>query len=592
MKTNTNNKIKILPDALTNKIAAGEVVDRPASVVKELLENAIDAGADEITVIIREGGKALVQVIDNGSGMNESDLLLAFQRHATSKIFKYEDLTRVQTLGFRGEALASISSVSRVEAKSVLQNQNSGYLVRIEGGVMHGVEGVAGNQGSSISVKNLFYNTPARRKFLRADSTEYRQILGVANRFFLAHPEIAFTFVKADEIIYELKKGTQEERISTVLGPRVHKNLIAIENEAPVKIKGYIVNQDAFRRSRGDQYLFFNRRYFSHKSLNYAVVSGYGDALQRGLFPVYLVFIEMDPELADVNVHPAKLEIKFSNEPLVFSSVRGSVKRALTSQEVVPEIRPWSTTQHPRHAEWQGQTKTQSPLPESSLEFPQLFERMPAEDTNQTAKGETAIDSAQEVIRETIIFERTNVWQVHNKYIISQIKNGLIVIDQHVAHERILYEQALDNFEKRNPSSQQLLFPQVVELSAEDYSILLEMIPFLEKIGFVVKSFGKNTIVLEGVPSGIKISDDEKVLLNILDEYKRGKKDNAEIRENVAKSYACHTAIRAGEHLPLEAMNALIDKLFSTKEPYFCPHGRPVIIHIPLAELDRRFKRH
>ena len=591
MKKNTNNKIKILPDDLTNKIAAGEVVDRPASVVKELLENSIDAGADDITIIIKEGGKTLIQVIDNGSGMNECDLLMAFQRHATSKIFKYEDLTRIQTLGFRGEALASIGSVSRVEAKSVLQNQNSGYLVRIEGGVMHGVEGVAGNQGSSIAVKNLFYNTPARRKYLRADATEYRQILGVANRFFLAHPDIAFTFVKADEIIYELKKETQEERISVTLGPRIHKNLIAIENEAPVKIKGYIVNQDAFRRSRGDQYLFFNRRYFSHKSLNYAVVSGYGDALQRGLFPVYLVFIEMDPELADVNVHPAKLEIKFSNEPLVFSSVRGSVKRALTSQEVIPEMTPWGSNEHSRHSDWQVSTKTNSELQESTLQFPQLFARTP-ENANQTAPGEITRDATQEVTRETLIFERTNVWQVHNKYIISQIKNGLIVIDQHVAHERILYEQALDNFEKRNPSSQQLLFPQVVELSAEDYSILLEMIPFLEKIGFVVKSFGKNTIVLEGVPSGIKISDDEKVLLDILDEYKRGKKDNAEIRENVAKSYACHTAIRAGEHLPLEDMNALIDNLFSTKEPYFCPHGRPVIIHIPLAELDRRFKRH
>ena len=591
MKEITNNKIKILPDELTNKIAAGEVVDRPASVAKELLENSIDAGADDITIIIKEGGKALIQVIDNGSGMNESDLLLAFQRHATSKIFKYEDLTRVQTLGFRGEALASIGSVSRVEAKSVLQNQNSGHLVRLEAGVMNSVEAAAGNQGTSIAVKNLFYNTPARRKFLRADSTEYRQILSVANRFFLAHPEIAFTFVKEDEIIYELKKETQEARIAAVLGPRVQKNLVAIENDAPVKIRGFIANQDAFRRSRGDQYLFFNRRYFSHKSLSYAVVSGYGDALQRGLFPVYLVFIEMDAELADVNVHPAKLEIKFSNEPLVFSSIRGSVKRALTSQEVIPEIRPWGTTEHSRHSEWPAQTKTGSEVPETSLQLPKLFERIP-EDTNQIAKGETPIDSAQDATRETIIFERTNVWQVHNKYIMSQIKNGLIVIDQHVAHERILYEQALDNFEKRNPSSQQLLFPQIVELSAEDYSILLEMIPFLEKIGFVVKSFGKNTVVLDAVPSGIKISDDEKVLLDILDEYKRGKKDNAEIRENVAKSYACHTAIRAGEHLPLEAMNALIDKLFSTKEPYFCPHGRPVIIHIPLAELDRRFKRH
>ena len=279
---------------------------------------------------------------------------------------------------------------------------------------------------------------------------------------------------------------SQEERIAAVLGPRVQKNLVAIENDGPVKVSGFVANQDAFRRSRGDQYLFFNRRYFSHKSLSYAVVSGYGDALQRGFFPVYLIFIEMDPQLADVNVHPAKLEIKFTNEPLVFSSVRGSVKRALTSQAVVPEITPWGSNEHSRQSEWQMPTKANSELEESSLQFPQLFERAPA-DANQTAPGAITAGPAQEVTRETLIFERTNVWQVHNKYIISQIKNGLIVIDQHVAHERILYEQALEHFEKRNPSSQQLLFPQVVELSAEDYSILLEIIPFLEKVGFFTK---------------------------------------------------------------------------------------------------------
>ncbi|RMF59988.1 MAG: hypothetical protein D6743_15660 [Calditrichaeota bacterium] len=283
--------------------------------------------------------------------------------------------------------------------------------------------------------------------------------------------------------------------------------------------------------------------------------------------------------------------MKFANESLVFTSVRGAVKRALTSQEVVPELTPRSTFAPPAH---DLDSPEQPPKPfffpsggagsaerDPSLFVPHhAFERGDVPEARQGQQPERPV------------FEPTNVWQVHNKYIISQIKNGLIVIDQHVAHERVLYEQAMRNFERRKPSSQQLLFPQVVELSAEDYNLLLEILPFLEQIGFVIKSFSKNTVVVEGVPSGIKISDDEKILLQILDEYKRGKRDSAEIRENVAKSYACHTAIRAGEPLTLEAMNALIDQLFSTNEPYFCPHGRPVLIHIPLDELDRRFRRH
>lgn len=584
-----NNKIKILPEALTNQIAAGEVVDRPASVVKELVENAIDAEADEITVVIKDGGKALIQVIDNGIGMSQSDLLLAFQRHATSKIFYYEDLSNITTLGFRGEALASIASVARVDAKSVQREEDHGHAIAVEGGVMSEVQAAAGNHGTSIAVKHLFYNTPARRKFLKAASTEYRQILNVMNRFYLAFPDIAFTFVNGDEVLTELHQESLPERIRNVLGERIQRNLLAIENEGPVRIHGYIGNQEAMRRSRGDQYLFFNRRYFVNKSLNYAITSAYGEILPRGSYPIYLVFLEMDAEQVDVNVHPTKMEVKFANDALVFSSVRGSVKRALTSSDVVPRVS-------------HGNEFDPSMLSRETSTLDMDFGRAPSHDVHTPFRErppETSIspptsesEGAQPTSYGKPVFERTNIWQVHNKYIISQIKNGLIVIDQHVAHERILYEKALRDFEHRRPSSQQLLFPQIIEFSSEDYALLHEMLPFLESIGFVIKAFGKNTVALEGVPSGIKISNDEKVLLDILDEYKRGKRDSTEIRENVAASFACHTAIRAGESLTLDEMNMLIDMLFSTKEPYFCPHGRPVIINIPLEELDRRFKRH
>lgn len=591
------NKIKILPENLTNKIAAGEVIDRPASVVKELVENCLDSGADEVTVIVKDGGKSLIQVVDNGSGMSESDLLLAFQRHATSKIASYDDLVNIGTLGFRGEALASIASVARVEAKTILNDDGAGHMLRVDGGAMSEIKAAGGNRGTSIAVKHIFYNTPARRKFLRKGTTEYRQIVTIFNRFSIARPDIAFTLVNEGELVYELKRQSLEERIRGVLGPRVEKNLIPIENDGPVQISGFTGNQDTARSSRGNQFLYFNRRFFTHKSLNYAVISAYGDIIPRGSYPVYIVFIEMDQDQADVNVHPAKMEIKFANDSLLFSSIRGAIKRALSSHEVIPHLSPHTPLTDDRHTAGRGRDKfsttgqryrnvgpMQPAIPTSPEET--LFSRADPRDP------EVEKSAAPEPSRPEPSFERTNIWQVHNKYILSQIKNGLILIDQHVAHERILYEQALDHFEKRKPSSQQLLFPQIVELAAEDYALLLEVLPFLEHIGFVVKEFSKNTVVIEGVPSGIKIGDDEKVLLNMLDEFKRGKRENLEIRDNVAKSYACHSAIRAGEPLTLEAMNVLIDQLFSTKEPYFCPHGRPVIIHLTLDELDRRFRRH
>jgi DNA mismatch repair protein MutL len=586
------DKIKVLPEDLTNKIAAGEVIDRPASVVKELVENSIDSGANELTVVIKDGGKGLIQVVDNGSGMSESDLLLAFQRHATSKISSYEDLVHIGTLGFRGEALASIASVARVEARTVRTDESGGRMLRIEGGVMSDIAGAGGRPGTSISVKNLFFNTPARRKFLRKSNTEYRQIVSVLNRFCIAYPEVAFTLVNEGEAIYELKKQSLEDRIQATLGPRIRKNLIPIENEGHLKIAGFTGNQDAARSSRGDQYLFFNRRYFTNKSLNYAVVSAYHDIIPKGSYPAYIVFIEMDPDQADVNVHPTKMEIKFANDSLVFSAVRGAVKRALSSHDVIPDLTPQLDFGERSNKSLFGPARRNHGVPHTPY---QPAETWP--DRGLFTQPDSDVDEpeelfAEEAQRRPAAFERTNVWQVHNKYIISQIKNGLILIDQHVAHERILYEKALSQFEKRKPSSQQLLFPQIIELSAEDYSQLLEILPFLEHVGFVIKEFSKNTVVIEGVPSGVKIGDDEKVLLSILDEYKRGKRDNLEIRDNIAKSYACHSAIRAGEPLTLEAMNSLIDQLFSTNEPYFCPHGRPVIINLTLDELDRRFRRH
>lgn len=585
-----NNKIKILSEDLTNKIAAGEVVDRPASIVKELVENSIDAGADEISVVLKHGGKSLIQVVDNGSGMTRDDAVLAVQRHTTSKIGTYDDLHNIQTLGFRGEALASIASVSRMELKTMTAKEMSGTLLKIEGGVIDDVTDAGGTRGTSVSVKNLFYNTPARRKFLKTDETEYRHILGVLQRFMLGYFQINFQIYHNDQQVYLLKPTEPKQRIIDVLGNRYQDSLVEVEDKGTLMtIWGFIGNQDSAKKSRGDQFLFLNGRYIINRALNHAIVSSYGTIIPRGEFPMYALFMEIEPRRVDVNVHPTKMEVKFADERLVYSLLRAAVKRALSSGEIIPSLSPaYRPAPQPISKPNADRFSQQTVIP--------LYETTPSPERTPPFQQQPQ----EQVEREPVViqmprrepkFERQNVWQLHNQYIVSQIKSGLIVIDQHVAHERILYERALKMFEDNNPGSQQLLFPQVIELSPEEMTYLMEMLPFLEKIGFVIKGFGGNTVVLEGVPSGLKISQPETIISEILDEFKNNKSSSLDIRDNVAKSYSCKMAIKKGNPLSKQEMNLLIDQLFATQSPYFCPHGRPVIVNISLEELDKRFGR-
>jgi len=331
--------INILPENLINKIAAGEVIDRPASVVKELVENAIDAGATWITLIIKQGGAQLIQVNDNGSGMSEEDAILSLQRHATSKIRTYADIEKILTLGFRGEALASIAAVSRLELRTVPKGAIEGTAVFVEGGVVQKVESSGGNPGTSIAVKNLFFNTPARRKFLRADSTEYRSILAMMNHFSLAFPEIGFHVVNDDADVYRLAPAALSDRIAGVLGTYVRNNLVRVEDKTTLMtISGYIGNYDAMRKSRNDQYLFLNRRFINDRTLSYAVTQAFGETIPKGHYPLFILFIDIDPERVDVNVHPTKNEVKFADSRLVFDLLRNAVKRALRTDHIIPEI--------------------------------------------------------------------------------------------------------------------------------------------------------------------------------------------------------------------------------------------------------------
>lgn len=585
----TTNKIKILPEDLTNKIAAGEVVDRPASIVKELVENAIDAGSDEITVILKNGGKTLIQVVDNGTGMSREDAILAIQRHTTSKISTYDDLHNIKTLGFRGEALASIASVSRMELKTIPHKQNTGTLLKTEGGVVEDISDTGGTAGTSVTVKNLFYNTPARRKFLKSDETEYRYILNVVQRFTLAYFQASFTLYHNDNKIFELKPTQPDMRLVEVLGNRYKDKFVQVEDRGTLlQIWGYIGNQDGKKKSRGDQFLFLNGRYIVNRALNHAVVSSYGTIIASGEFPLYVLFLEIDPRRIDVNVHPSKMEVKFADERLVYDLIRSTVKRALSSEQIIPSLSiQYKVEPHPLTRPFEDLYPKQTAIP--------LYEIVPPSERPIGIEiGKAAPEAKPSPFRmppREPKYERTNVWQVHNQYIVSEITSGLIVIDQHVAHERILYEQALKNFEQNKPTSQQLLFPQVVDLTPEEFSYIMDILPFLERVGFIIKGFGGNTVVLEAVPSGLKISNPETILNEIIDEYKKNKSNSLDARDNVAKSYACKLAIKKGDPLTRDEMNLLIDQLFATQSPYFCPHGRPVIVTLSLNELDKRFGR-
>lgn len=595
--------IKILPESLSNQIAAGEVVDRPSSVVKELVENAIDARASEITIIVHDGGKTLIQVMDNGTGMSEKDAILAFERHSTSKIRNPEDLNRIETMGFRGEALASIGSVSRVEIKTRIKDDSTCTLFSLEGGLIQDLSKSSGNEGTSIAVKNLFFNTPARRKFLKSDRVEYRHILQVVNRYFLAFSRITFHFYKNEEEVFNLPATDYKNRITQVYGEKYGDNVVELELSYGEKsIKGFLGNMDLFRQTRGDQYLFLLNRYIQNKNLNWAVVSAYEAMLPRGSHPFYAIYLDVDPESIDVNVHPSKIEVRFEDERAIYGLIYRAAKQALQTNAVIPvlgiqhsnadmEYETVPVISKPSTEKSSNDINLQFEQEKQDLAFPFEFRKQKREIDPDLHPEITSLppDPGEQKIEQQDFKDQVSVWQLHNKYLFSQIKSGLIIIDQHLAHERILYEQAIKLFKTARPVAQQQLFPKTVELSPEDFEVLLEMQFYLSKLGFVVKEFGKNTVIIEAIPSELKKANEDKVLQEMIDDYKQNKE--SDIREKIAITYSCKNAIKAGDPLKQEEIILLIDNLFATQNPYFCPHGRPVIVTVPIEELDRRFLR-
>lgn len=630
------SKIHILKAELANKIAAGEVVQRPASVVKELVENSLDAKASKITVIVKEAGKSLIQVIDDGEGMSPDDALLAFQRHATSKIATAEDLEAIRTLGFRGEALASVAAVSQVEMKTRQTSDEMGFFLRIEGNELKEQSKVAMEPGTMVVVKNLFYNTPARRNFLKTRTTELKNITDVVTRMAIAYPEVAWQYTSGDEELLDLRPKSADERLKDLFGDRQAESLVKVrESTDYLAIDGHIGRPDFARKSRAEQFLFINRRFVLNRAINHAVFQAYEHLLDKGMFPFYILNLTLDPHKVDVNVHPSKMEVKFENESNIYRFVLTTVRRSLASNDVIPALSmqadatlrqmderlrfsqpgPPSASAAPSQPEFAGRTAPFSFTPGEGLDqvdleklFGKIERRLGKEALRKDGEATFPADlqrvtppSSDRVLQHRPMRapgekepaqEGRAIWQIHRKYILSQVRTGLLIVDQHVAHERILYEQVLANFENNLPTTQQLLFPQTVQLTASDYSLVKELQPHLEKIGFDVKMFGKNTVVIEGIPADVRVGSEAEILQNVLDEFKNSEHSGTiDARDKLAKSFACKAAIKAGDSLSTAEMIVLIDQLFATQMPYVCPHGRPIVVKITTEELDRRFGR-
>jgi len=611
-----SNLIKILPQHIANRIAAGEVVGRPEAVVKELIENSIDAGAKNIQVIIREAGKALIQVIDDGFGMSEDDAVMSMQRHATSKIKNAEDLESISTFGFRGEALASICAVAQVEMKTKRNEDELGVVIKNSGSEIEEVSKTQCPNGTSITVKNLFYNTPARRNFLKSDQTEFKHIYETFVRLALANPQISFEFINLDEVIFELPATELAGRIRQIYGENYFGEMIEVsEDTGLISVSGFIAKPSFTRKTKQDQLLFLNGRYIINRSLSFAVHHAYEDLVEKGDYPNFFLFINLDPKKFDINVHPSKLEVKFDDERAIFSFVRRSIKNSLEKNDLVfaskletvgiEQQRNYSPP-HSRGYVFQ-QTVSQSEQTEkfefkkhSASQF-NIHEMIPEQrkdfnkdNLEKLFKAESAeeISSVQKPKNIDRLDSKNGIWQFNLKYIMYQLESSLMIIDQHAAHERILYEQTLTRLNANANLSQQLLIPLMIELNTVDHEIAKSIEQELKSLGFDIEFMAKRKIRVRGVPSDVKVGSERVILQELIDQFKEYDIQlNLEKRDNLAKSYACKHAIKANDYLAEDEMLNLIDKLFACEMPYVCPHGRPTIIKISIDELDKKFAR-
>lgn len=612
--------IQLLPDHIANQIAAGEVIQRPASAVKELLENAVDAGATEIQLIINDAGKQLVQVIDNGIGMSETDARMAFERHATSKIRQIEDLFHIKTMGFRGEALASIAAVAQVEIKTKRAEDAAGTFIEIENSVVTKQEPVATVNGTSIAMKNLFFNVPARRNFLKSNAAEMRHIVDEFIRVSMAYPDIFFSLTANGQQMFHLERGTLKQRIVQLLGSQYNSKLVSAEEQTDyMNIYGFIGKPETAKKTRGDQYFFVNKRFIKSAYLNHAVASAFQEMIPADSFPAYVLFIDLDPAQVDINVHPTKQEIKFEDEKIVYAFVQSAIKHALAQFSITPTLdfdldpniqrldavsKPFTEEQKSMaSASSLYQTFTQKhaahkidPTNKSELKHWREFyetDQKPVVDDRLALTGQQSIDSQQSAIndqRSTI--SESDFTQLHNTYILASTNKGMMIIHQQNAHERVLYERYVAAVEGKAVATQRSLFPSSLQLSPQDTVLLNDLLPELHQLGYHIEPFGKDTFVIQGTPADVEQGNESMAIELLLEQFKHYTSDlKFSKREKLVRSLAKQHCIKAGRSLTQKEMKQLVEDLFNCSQPNATSNGFPVYMEIKKDELEKMFGR-
>ncbi len=607
--------IRLLPDSVANQIAAGEVVQRPASAVKELMENSIDAGSDHIQLIVKDAGKTLLQVIDNGTGMSETDARMAFERHATSKIEKAEDIFSIMTKGFRGEALASIAAVAQVDLKTKKENEELGVHLRVEGSRVISQEYCNMKRGTRIEVKNLFFNIPARRNFLKSNNVELRHIIDEFERVALAHPDIHFTFTNNDSELFDLPAASLRQRIVNIFGSKFNEKLVPAEENTPIlKLTGFICKPEFSKKTRGEQFFFANNRYIRNGYLHKAVCHAFEGLINESNHPSYFLFLDIDPARIDVNIHPTKTEIKFDDERAIHTIIRTAVKHALGQYNIAPSLdfdsdvdfvpllkkgqvvpppgvtidtsfNPFDTKTSGNNASGGGSNFRSSNFQtdlRNNRNWEQLYEGLPEINTEETK---------QETLEMGGLEDRQKMYsQIGRKYIFTNHGDGMIMIHQQRAHERILFERLFQSLENKNIPSQQLLFPQNINFTSGDFEILKTLLPSLREIGFDLDEFGKNELIINGIPLYLEGNNVQNVLEQLLEDEKDHKTEGvSQSHESLARSLAKVSCIRTGVSLNLAEMRKLMDELFACTQPYVGLNGKPIVVNLNLEDIDKSF---
>nr|WP_321235153.1 DNA mismatch repair endonuclease MutL [uncultured Psychroserpens sp.] len=614
--------IQLLPDHVANQIAAGEVVQRPASVVKELLENSIDAGSDTIKLIIKDAGKTLIQVIDNGKGMTATDARLSFERHATSKIRSAEDLFSLNTKGFRGEALASIAAIAHVELKTKQEQEELGTRIEIEGSTIKNQDVTVTPKGTSLSVKNLFFNIPARRNFLKSNNVELRHIIDEFHRVALAHPDIVFVMYHNGSESFNLPKSNYRQRVVNIFGGKTNEKLVPVEEETEVlKISGFVGKPEFAKRTKNEQFFFVNNRFIKSAYLNHAINSAYEGLVKDGSYPSYFLNLTVDPKTIDINIHPTKTEIKFDDEHTLYAILRSSVKHSLGQFNIAPVLdfdrdknldtpydyknknAPTPTVEVDRTFNPFQEEKTTSKSghhsspyrKESATQWESLYVGLESKGT-KTERSFSEIEFESEPENASLFSEDKSVetsqttYQLHNKYIISTIKSGMMILDQHRAHQRILYEGFLKHLTVKEAVSQQLLFPLALEFSQTEMELLVQLKEDLEHTGFVFSSFDNTTIEITGVPINVPESEVSIILEQLISDVEQEVPDsNFSATDLLAKSMSKSLAIKTGQSLTKIEQEHLVNSLFACKEPSVSPTNRVTFITMSVDDFDKKF---